>query len=104
MKFSTALGLVSLCLSPATALSIFNDKAGAALDDNDNKIPGNSPLEFCNGDHSDDLITIEKVDLSPNPPLAYVLLLPPHEAPDKSRTTFAACLATLSIHYILTFR
>ncbi|KAJ2983841.1 hypothetical protein NQ176_g395 [Zarea fungicola] len=75
MKFSTALGLVSLCLSPATALSIFNDKAGAALDDNDNKIPGNSPLEFCNGDHSDDLITIEKVDLSPNPPLAGKQLL-----------------------------
>ncbi|KAM3495314.1 hypothetical protein MY3957_001337 [Beauveria namnaoensis] len=56
MKFSSALGLLSLCLAPAAALS--------------NKIPGNSPLELCDGDHSADLITINKVDLTPNPPKA----------------------------------
>ena len=63
MKFSTAIGLLSVCLAPATALSI--------LDDN-NKIPGESPLELCQGDHSSDLITIKNVDLTPNPPKAYV--------------------------------
>ncbi|OAA62365.1 phosphatidylglycerol / phosphatidylinositol transfer protein [Cordyceps fumosorosea ARSEF 2679] len=61
MKFSTALGLLSVCLAPATALSILDD---------DNKIPGKSPLEFCSGDRSADLITIESVDLDPNPPKA----------------------------------
>jgi hypothetical protein len=35
-------------------------------------VPGDSPLEFCPGDHSKDLVTIESVDLSPNPPKAYV--------------------------------
>ncbi|KAK8148745.1 Phosphatidylglycerol/phosphatidylinositol transfer protein [Beauveria asiatica] len=54
MKFSPALGLLSLCLAPALS----------------QKIPGNSPLEFCDGDHSEDLITINNVDLTPNPPKA----------------------------------
>lgn len=72
MKFSTALGLLSVCLSPAAALSFFDGKADASLTDGENKIPGESPLEYCVGDHSDDLITINKVDLTPNPPKAYV--------------------------------
>lgn len=63
MKFSTAFGLLSVCLSPAAAL----------FGDDDNKIPGESPLELCKGDHTADLITIHNVDLSPNPPKAYVL-------------------------------
>ncbi|KAM3508716.1 hypothetical protein MY10362_000997 [Beauveria mimosiformis] len=54
MKFSSALGLFSLCLAPALSA----------------KIPGNSPLELCDGDHSDDLIIINNVDLTPNPPKA----------------------------------
>ncbi|OAA41117.1 phosphatidylglycerol / phosphatidylinositol transfer protein [Beauveria brongniartii RCEF 3172] len=54
MKFSSALGLLSLCLAPALSA----------------KIPGDSPLELCDGDHSDDLITINNVDLTPNPPKA----------------------------------
>ncbi|KAI1386335.1 phosphatidylinositol/phosphatidylglycerol transfer protein [Hypoxylon trugodes] len=32
------------------------------------KVPGDSPLEFCDTDHSNDIIKIESVDLSPNPP------------------------------------
>ncbi|TQV93164.1 hypothetical protein V2A60_003518 [Cordyceps javanica] len=61
MKFFTALGLLSFCLTPATALSILDDGT---------KIPGESPLELCPGDHSADLITIKNVDLAPNPPKA----------------------------------
>lgn len=80
MKFSAAIGLLSICLAPATALSILDD---------DNKIPGESPLELCQGDHSSDLITIKNVDLAPNPPKAYVFsgLLSPHAA---RRTPHAA--------------
>ncbi|KAJ6789290.1 hypothetical protein PWT90_02156 [Aphanocladium album] len=70
MKFSAALGLLSVCLSPATALSLFDSKTGASITDGENKIPGESPLEFCAGDRSADLITIKQVDLDPNPPKA----------------------------------
>ncbi|KAG0133371.1 putative phosphatidylglycerol/phosphatidylinositol transfer protein [Tuber indicum] len=33
------------------------------------QIPGESPLRFCHEDHSGDIFTIEKVDLTPNPPI-----------------------------------
>ena len=36
------------------------------------KVPGDNPLYFC-GDPADDLLKIEKVDLSPNPPRPYVV-------------------------------
>jgi hypothetical protein len=32
-------------------------------------VPGDNPLDFCS-DPADDILTIEKVDLSPNPPEA----------------------------------
>lgn len=35
------------------------------------KVPGDNPLYFC-GDPANDILTIEKVDLSPNPPQPYV--------------------------------
>ncbi|KAF2727737.1 hypothetical protein EJ04DRAFT_517075 [Polyplosphaeria fusca] len=35
----------------------------------DYKVPGDNPLDFC-ADPSDDILEIEKVDLSPNPPEA----------------------------------
>jgi len=40
------------------------------LPNDDLKIPGDSPLELCPKDHSDDIIQIESVDLLPNPPQA----------------------------------
>ena len=36
------------------------------------KVPGDNPLYFC-ADPKDYLLDIENVDLSPNPPSAYVL-------------------------------
>lgn len=33
----------------------------------DYKVPGDNPLHFC-GDPAEDILKIEKVDLSPNPP------------------------------------
>lgn len=38
------------------------------------KVPGDSPLQFCDGDHARDVVRIEKVDLLPNPPESYVRL------------------------------
>lgn len=32
------------------------------------KVPGDSPLELCDSDHSKDIVYIERVDLLPNPP------------------------------------
>ncbi|GAP82662.1 putative phosphatidylglycerol phosphatidylinositol transfer protein [Rosellinia necatrix] len=33
------------------------------------KVPGDSPLQFCDKEHEQDTVHIEKVDLSPNPPV-----------------------------------
>jgi hypothetical protein len=38
----------------------------------DLKVPGDSPLMLCDTEHNEDIITIDKVDLVPNPPKAYV--------------------------------
>ena len=64
MRFSTALTILSAALAPAIA-SVQRRGVGDDL-----KVPGDSPLEFCKPDHSDDVLTIESVDLVPNPPLA----------------------------------
>ncbi|KAI8633372.1 phosphatidylinositol transfer protein [Xylariaceae sp. FL1651] len=32
------------------------------------KVPGDSPLEFCDASHDQDIVKIESVDLLPNPP------------------------------------
>jgi hypothetical protein len=34
-------------------------------------VPGDNPLTYCKKDHDDDLLVLEKVNLSPNPPLKY---------------------------------
>lgn len=67
MRFSTTVAYLAACLAaPATALAIWGDSAYAF--DSSLKVPGENPIEFCNADRGDDLITIEKVDLAPNPP------------------------------------
>lgn len=68
----SAISLAVLGVASATARSVFGGTQ-ATLDD-DLKIPGDSPLELCPKDHSSDILTITKVDLTPNPPLAYVAL------------------------------
>ncbi|OAA69218.1 MD-2-related lipid-recognition [Akanthomyces lecanii RCEF 1005] len=32
------------------------------------KVPGESPIEFCNYDRDDDLVDVQKIDIDPNPP------------------------------------
>jgi len=71
MRFSTVTACLTACLAPAAALSVLNGKAPDVTISDDLKIPGDSPLELCPGDHTADLIRIDKVDLAPNPPKAY---------------------------------
>lgn len=74
MKVSSIVACATALLAPsALGLNLFDKQGGKAIavDDDDRKIPGESPLELCNKDHSKDLLTIEKVDLDPNPPKAY---------------------------------
>lgn len=70
MKLSTAL----IALSAGVAHAGFGlNFGGSQVTVNDDlKIPGNSPLELCPKAHDDDILSIEKVDLVPNPPKAYV--------------------------------
>ncbi|CAM1511263.1 Fc.00g087760.m01.CDS01 [Cosmosporella sp. VM-42] len=69
MRFSTVAACLSACLAPTAALSIFNGNADVIVNE-DLKIPGESPLELCPGEHKEDLVVIESVDLLPNPPKA----------------------------------
>jgi hypothetical protein len=70
---SVAAALLSVGLSPAVAAFFdFGTGAGSEVTINDGTaIPGESPLQLCDKvDHSKDTVSIERVDLSPNPPLA----------------------------------
>ena len=66
MRYSAAFAAL---LVTASCLNIFSGNQDVIADEN-LKIPGDSPLELCQGDHKDDLVQIEKVDLEPNPPVA----------------------------------
>ncbi|PWW75996.1 ml domain-containing protein [Tuber magnatum] len=70
MKLST-LPLVSLLAASVSAGSLFQQLAGSQISPagEPKPIPGENPLRYCNEDHSDDILTIEKVDLIPNPPI-----------------------------------
>lgn len=72
MRFSAVAACLTAALAPAAALSVFNGDAPNTLGDDDHKVPGESPLELCPGDHDKDLVEIKSVNLSPNPPKAYV--------------------------------
>ncbi|KAI1268900.1 ML domain-containing protein [Xylariaceae sp. FL1019] len=57
-------------LSASNLVSAGNWFSSGADTKDAEKVPGNSPLEFCDKDHSNDIVSIEKVDLTPNPPEA----------------------------------
>lgn len=70
MRLSAAL----VALSAAVAHAGFGLNFGGSqvTVNEDLKIPGDSPLELCPKAHDEDIITIDKVDLVPNPPKACV--------------------------------
>lgn len=75
MKFSTSLvplllGSVAASSIPARGLSWPGQSVVATEDKT--QVPGDNPLTFCNGNHADDILVLDHVNLSPNPPEAYV--------------------------------
>lgn len=71
MRFSTTLLALATAVS-ANPLNTFRSEKQSLVRRDDLQIPGDNPLKYCDADRGDDIITIEKVDLSPNPPEAYV--------------------------------
>jgi hypothetical protein len=75
MRFSTTLTTLLLSsLVASKSLSAFGGEQHVF--DDSLAVPGESPLEYCQPNHESDLLIIEHVDLSPNPPKAYVSLYP----------------------------
>ncbi|KAI0206240.1 ml domain-containing protein [Astrocystis sublimbata] len=69
MRFSSAACIAALSASNlASASSWFG--TGDVTVNEATKVPGESPLQFCDADRSLDTVHIQKVDLSPNPPQA----------------------------------
>jgi hypothetical protein len=72
MKFSTSiLALILSTLVASDSLSFFGG-GQKALGDGE-AVPGDNPLAYCRKDHDDDILVLEKVNLTPNPPLKYDL-------------------------------
>ncbi|CAL3969948.1 unnamed protein product [Diplocarpon coronariae] len=70
MKFS--LSIISLLFSNLVAVNgtpVFGFGSQKAFTDG-GEVPGDNPLNFCQADHSSDILTLEKINLSPNPPKA----------------------------------
>lgn len=74
MKFSTSF--LALCLGTLAvgeSLSFFGSSSQKALGD-DLSIPGDNPLKYCKDEHGDDILKLDHVNLTPNPPTPYVSL------------------------------
>jgi len=68
MRFAAIVAL-AFGLAPASGLSVFRGDDQSVIQD-DLDVPGDSPLKYCHEKRDNDLIKIQKVDLSPNPPQA----------------------------------
>ncbi|KAK3292238.1 ML domain-containing protein [Chaetomium fimeti] len=63
--------IVLALAATASARNVFRSGGQSLVKRDDNlKVPGENPLQFCNADRDEDLITIDEVTLSPNPPAA----------------------------------
>lgn len=74
MKLSATVSALSLFATFATASNLFQQLASAAVDvraSSGLKVPGESPLEYC-GETRNDVLKLEKINLTPNPPIPYV--------------------------------
>lgn len=79
MRFATLVAL-AFGLAPASGLILPRDDQSVITDNLD--VPGDSPLKYCNENRDDDIIRIQSVDLSPNPPQAYVIWRPSTDGAD----------------------
>jgi len=72
MKFSSVLSVFTVAVASSSALSVdlgYRLNGQAPLVTLDTPIPGDSPVVLCS-DPAKDLVTIDKVDIDPNPPVA----------------------------------
>jgi len=76
MKFPISLVILGLSglaasegLSDGLSFPFMGQKA-VGQDDKKVPVPGDSPLVFCAASQDDDLVVLEKVNLTPNPPVA----------------------------------
>ena len=71
MKFSISLItlLFSSTLVAAEGFSLLG-KGQKALFDKGGPVPGDNPLTYCKADHSSDILRLDHVNLTPNPPTA----------------------------------
>lgn len=69
MRLSAA-AILALAAASANALNVFRGDGQSRITDDDLDVPGKNPLKFCDADRADDIITIEEVMLTPNPPQA----------------------------------
>ena len=69
MKLSISI-LSLLCVLSAPILSLCSNTQ-QLISNADLKVPGDSPLEYCEADHTSDILTLEYFNVDPNPPLPY---------------------------------
>ncbi|KAK4130010.1 hypothetical protein BT67DRAFT_248529 [Trichocladium antarcticum] len=73
MRLSTAV--LALAAASAHALNVYRNDGQSLVKRDELDVPGQNPLQFCDADRTDDIITIDEVILTPNPPLAGNTLL-----------------------------
>lgn len=73
MRFNVACVAALSAAGIASALpGWFDQEQQVTTFDDEKSVPGDNPLTFCNADRANDKIIIESVNLTPNPPEAYV--------------------------------
>lgn len=85
MKAFALTPLLLTGIATAASLARFGNDQIALTDDL--KIPGDNPLAYCAAP-DDYLLTIDHVDLSPNPPAAYVV--PPNASTAQRMTPLSS--------------
>jgi len=70
MKFSISiLTLLFSTLVASDGFSFLSGNQKALLGDSGPAVPGDNPLNYCKKKHDNDILVIEQVNLTPNPPL-----------------------------------
>ncbi|KAG7288067.1 Phosphatidylglycerol/phosphatidylinositol transfer protein [Staphylotrichum longicolle] len=70
------LSAIVLALAASVnARNVFRTEGQSLVKRDELDVPGENPLQFCDADRGDDMITIEEVILAPNPPQAGTTLL-----------------------------
>ncbi|KAK4165244.1 putative Phosphatidylglycerol/phosphatidylinositol transfer protein precursor [Cladorrhinum sp. PSN259] len=74
MRFSTTF--IALAAATTTnALNVFRTDSQSVILGDPLEVPGQNPLKYCDADRGDDIIDLEKVTLTPNPPEAGTTLI-----------------------------